>query len=160
VFLLDVRQSAQAAARADGPRTPTVRSPRIAMSLATILEGFVGFLEHGAGELLPHWLDRPQRLPRRGTHLCNRERLRLNGQDLRPDGVAEGFAVDLPKRTILRVEELRRLGRESVWVQPLRTDLLAALPASQRQAAFAYGFALEIPPGILKAQFEILSAAT
>ena len=130
------------------------------MSLATLLEAFAGFLEHGLGEIAPRWLDRPRRLPRRGTQLCNRERIRLKGQDLRPEGLAEGFALDLPKRTILRVEEVPRLGRDSVWVQPVRTDLLNALPASQRQAARAYGFALEIPPGIVKAQFEILLAAT
>lgn len=129
------------------------------MSLAAILETFVGFLEHGVGEIAPHWLDRARRLPCRGTLLCNRERLRLSGQDLRPDGAAEGFMLTLPKRTILRVEELPRLGGASVWVQPTRTDLLETLPASQRRAARAYGFVLEIPPGSLKSQFEILSTS-
>jgi len=130
------------------------------MPLGTLLEAIVGLLEHGLGEIAPHWLDRPRHVPRRGTHLCNRERMRLKGQDLRPEGTAEGFALELPKRTILRVEELPSLGRDSVWVQPMRTDLLDALPPSQRRAARAYGFALEIPPGIVKTQFEILPTAT
>ena len=130
------------------------------MSLAAFLETFAGFLEHGPGEIAPHWLDCRPRLPRRGTQLCNRERIRLKGQDLRPEGMAEGFALDLSKRTILRVEELPSLGGDSVWVRPTRTDLLDALPASQRQAARAYGFALEIPPAIVNTQFEILPAGT
>ena len=130
------------------------------MSLSALFEAFVGSLEHALGEIAPHWIDGPRRLPHRGTQLCNRERIRLKGQDLRPEGKAEGFALDLPKRTILRVEEFPSLGRDSVWVQPARTDLLNALPASQRHAAHAYGFVLEIPPGIVKAQFEILSPAT
>ena len=129
------------------------------MSLSAFLEAFAGFVEHGLGEIAPHWFDRRPRPPRRGTQLCNRERIRLTGQDLRPDGMAEGFALDLPKRTILRVEESRRLGPDSVWVRPMRTDLLDRLPASQRQAARAYGFALEIPPGIINMHYELLPPA-
>lgn len=129
------------------------------MSIAAALEAILGFLELG-GELVPHWIDRPFRTPRRGSYLCNRHRIRLHGQDLRPEGSADGFSVDLPPRTILRVDTFRRFGAESIWVRPQGVDVLSELPARMQQAARAYGYALEIPRGIFKAQFEALPPAT
>ena len=122
------------------------------------VEAIFGFLEH-AGDVTPTFARRSG-LPSVGTQLCALQAVRLNGRDLRSLQHASGFVLVLPRRAMVRVERYAELDGEGLWVRPLDRDLLKRIPAECRVCVAAYGYALVIPPGILKEQFEILSSAT
>lgn len=120
-----------------------------------IIEAIIAFFEHAAGEL---WSRGRPRLPRRGTQLRARKRAKLSGRDLRPEPEAAGFVAYLPSQTIVRVDDMTGEDAAGLWVRPMG-DILTLVPAECRASAAAYGYAFEIPPGIMTEYFEVVSPA-
>lgn len=125
--------------------------------MGSIGEVVTGLIEH-LGELTHLVLSEPS-LPSQGTVLRSRTPVRLVGQDLRTDGGAQAIVLQLPASATVRVVRLPSLAAEGLWVQPTDPRTIDLLPAECRQGAAAYGYAFDVPPGILGTQFEIVVAA-
>ncbi|MDB4906262.1 MAG: hypothetical protein JWO05_1046 [Gemmatimonadetes bacterium] len=123
------------------------------------MEGLGGALGEAldlAGEFF-HSLAGEPSVPSVGTYLRASRELRLSGRDRRSAGDAHGFVVDLPRESEVRVVHLTGIGGDGLWVQPTRPDAIELVPEESRRFAAAYGFALEVSPGLLMDGFEIVS---
>lgn len=117
-----------------------------------LLDVLVGALETIGIDVMGRLGDAPG-VPGEGTQLCVTRSAVVRGRDLRERDLAADFAYALPIGALVRVGRPGPQTLDGFWVRPIDVGHVERVPPEMRASARAFGYMLDIPPGLLRTHF-------